>query len=83
MGFISKKRKFNIFRKKYIEREFASEIVEIFEEKLEKLNVTLPGIIKNDEDKDKRIKSRIKNELIAEIEDFVYANKNVLTKKTA
>lgn len=83
MGFISKKRKFNIFRKKYIEREFASEIVEIFEEKLEKLNVTLPGIIKNDEDKDKRIKSRVKNELIAEIEDFIYANKNVLTKKTA
>lgn len=83
MGFISKKRKFNIFRKKGIEREFASEIVEIFEEKLENLNVTLPGLIKNDEDKDKRIKSRVKNELIAEIEDFLYANKNVLTKKTA
>ncbi len=83
MGFISKKRKFNIFRKKDIEREFASEIVEIFEEKLENLNVTLPGLIKNDEDKDKRIKSRVKNELIAEIEDFLYANKNVLTKKTA
>ena len=83
MGFISKKRKFNIFQKKDIEREFASEIVEIFEEKNENLNVTLPGIIKNDEDKDKRIKSRVKNELIAEIEDFIYANKNVLTKKTA
>ena len=81
MGFISKKRKINIFHKENIERQFASEIVEIFEEKLEELNITLPGIGKNDEDK--RIKSNVRNELISEIEDFVYSNKNTLAKKIA
>lgn len=81
MGFISKKRKINIFHKENIERQFASEIVEIFEEKLEELNITLPGIVKNDEDK--RIKSKVRNELISEIEDFVYSNKNTLAKKIA
>lgn len=75
MGFISKIRKINIFNKKNIEREFASEIVEIFEEKLEELNVTLPGIIQDKDDKDSRIKNKIRNELISEIEDFVYINK--------
>lgn len=83
MGFISKIRKINIFHKKNIEREFASEIVEIFEEKLEELNVTLPGIIQDKDDQDSRIKSRIRNELISEIEDFVYINKKVLAKKIA
>lgn len=83
MGFISKKRKFNMFHKRNIERQFASEIVEIFEEKLEELNVTLPGIVKNEYDEDKRIKSKVRNELISEIEDFVYSNKNTLAKKIA
>lgn len=83
MGFISKIRKNNIFHKKNIEKEFASEIVEIFEEKLEELNVTLPGIIQDKDDQNTRIKSRIKNELISEIEDFVYINKKVLAKKIA
>ncbi len=83
MGFISKKRKINIFYKRNIERQFASEIVEIFEEKLEELNITLPGIVKNEYDEDKRIKSKVRNELISEIEDFVYLNKNTLAKRIA
>ncbi len=82
MGFISKVRKINIFQNRNIEKEFASEIVEIFEEKLEELNVTLPGII-NKDDEDKRIKSKVRNELISEIEDFIYINKATLTKKSA
>ncbi len=82
MGFISKVRKVNIFQNRNIEKEFASEIVEIFEEKLEELNVTLPGII-NKDDEDKRIKSKVRNELISEIEDFIYINKATLTKKSA
>lgn len=82
MGFISKVRKINIFQNRNIEKEFASEIVEIFEEKLEELNVTLPGII-NKDDEDKRIKSKVRNELISEIEDFIYINKAILTKKSA
>ena len=64
MGFISKKKKNNIFHKRNIEREFASEIVEIFEEKLEELDITLPNI-----------KANVRKELISEIEDFIYINK--------
>lgn len=77
MGFISKKRKINMFHKKNIEREFALAIVEIFEEKLEESRTTLPEIIKN---KDKRMKDKIRNELVYEIEDFVCKNKKVLVK---
>ena len=72
MGFISKKKKNNIFHKRNIEREFASEIVEIFEEKLEELDISLPNI-----------KSNIRKEFISEIEDFIYINKRVLSKKIA
>ncbi|MBS6252682.1 MAG: hypothetical protein ACLSW4_02545 [Clostridia bacterium] len=72
MGFISKKKKNNIFHKRNIEREFASEIVEIFEEKLEELDITLPNI-----------KANVRKELISEIEDFIYINKRVLSKKIA
>lgn len=72
MGFISKKKKNNIFHKRNIEREFASEIVEIFEEKLEELDISLPNI-----------KANIRKELISEIEDFICINKRVLSKKIA
>lgn len=83
MGFISKRKKNNILSNTSIEREFASEIVEIFEEKLEELNVTLPGLICDSEDRDARIKSKVKKELISEIEDFIYANKKTLFNKIA
>ena len=72
MGFISKKKKNNIFHKRNIEREFASEIVEIFEEKLEELDITLPNL-----------KANVRKELISEIEDFIYINKRVFSKKIA
>lgn len=72
MGFISKKKKNIIFHQRNIERKFASEIVEIFEEKLEELDISLPNI-----------KSNIRKELISEIEDFIYINKRVLSKKIA
>lgn len=83
MGFISKRKKNNILSNTSIERELASEIVEIFEEKLEELNVTLPGLICDNEDREARIKSKVKKELISEIEDFIYANKKTLFNKIA
>ena len=83
MGFISKRKKNNILSNTSIEREFASEIVEIFEEKLEDLNVTLPGLICDNEDREARIKSKVKKELISEIEDFIYTNKKTLFNKIA
>ena len=75
MGFISKKRAKNVIpsNNETIEREFASDIVEIFEEKL-------PGITKNSEDEERRIKTTVRNELIAEIEDFIYSNKKTWVK---
>ena len=60
-----------------------TKIVEIFEEKLEELNVTLPGIIYDNDDEDSRIKSKVRKELISEIEDFVCANKKTLFNKIA
>lgn len=77
MGFISKKRKIDMFHKRNVEREFASEIVEIFEEKLEELKINLPEIVKN---KNRRMKDKIRNELVYEIKNFVCMNKNVLVK---
>lgn len=82
MGFISKKKKV-INDYNYIDKDFASEIVEIFEEKLDELNITLPGIIVDNEDKESRIKKKLRNELISEIEDFIYSNKKKLLKKVA
>ena len=82
MGFISKKRN-SIFKKKCKDKEFASEIVEIFEEKLSDFNVTLPGITEQEEDNNLKIRSKVKNDLICEIEDFISANKSKLLKKVA
>ena len=53
------------------------EIVEIFEEKLDELNVSLPGVTKNSEDEERRIKTDLKNELVSEIEDFLCLNQKV------
>ena len=82
MGFISKKRK-SIFKNKCKDKEFASEIVEIFEEKLSDFNVTLPGITEQEEDNNLKIRSKVKNDLICEIEDFISVNKSKLLKKVA
>ena len=78
MGFISKKRKFE-FKRKYIDKEFASEIVEIFEDKLINLNMALLG--SSEYDNCLKLKSKVKNELICEIEDFIASNKRKLLKK--
>ena len=77
MGFISKKEKKSMTTTGSVDKDFASEIVEIFEEKLDELNVTLPGITMNEQDEDAR------NELIYEIEEFIYSNKNKLISKIA
>ena len=83
MGFISKKEKKSMATTGSIDKDFASEIVEIFEEKLDELNVTLPGITMNEQDEDARIKGKVRNELIYEIEEFIYSNKNKLISKIA
>lgn len=82
MGFISKKKKI-IKNYNCLDKDFATEIVEIFEEKLDELNITLPGIVKKNDDEDCRIKRKIKNDLISEIEDFINGNKRKLIKNVA
>ena len=80
MGFISKKKSKIVIpsdENKNIERQYAKEIVEIFEEKLDELNVSLPGVTKNSEDEERRIKTDLKNELVSEIEDFLCLNQKV------
>ena len=79
MGFISRiKQKHHKLKK--AENELATEIVEIFEEKLEELNISLPGVQVNKYDKNARIKTKLKKELIYEIEMLIYLNKNNLIK---
>ena len=66
-----------------IYNEFASEIVEIFEEKLEELNITLTTKSKETENKDSRVSNELRKELVYKIEEFIYSNKNKLISKTA
>lgn len=73
--------KIKTMKRNSLENEFASEIVEIFEEKLEDLKVTLPGNIESEADKESRIKSKVRKELICSVEEFIYLNKNKLLKK--
>lgn len=79
MGFISRIKQRHHKLKK-AENELATEIVEIFEEKLEELNISLPGVQVNKYDKNARIKTKLKKELIYEIEMLIYLNKNNLIK---
>lgn len=82
MGFISRIKQRH--RKlKNAENELASEIVEIFEEKLDELNISLPGVDVNQYDKNARIKTKLKKELIYEIEMLIYLNKDNLIKNVA
>lgn len=80
MGFISKKKSKIVIpsdENKNIERQYAKEIVEIFEEKLDELNVSLPGVTKNSEDEERRIKTDLRNELVSEIDDFLCLNQKI------
>ncbi len=75
MGFISKK--FRKKRSKMLDRQFASEIVEIFEEKMDDINIE--SQTPNQQEKIKvYLKDKTKKELICEIEEFIYSNKNKL-----
>ena len=82
MGFISRIKQRH-HKLKNSENELASEIVEIFEEKLDELNISLPGVDVNQYDKNARIKTKLKKELIYEIEMLIYLNKDNLIKNVA
>lgn len=66
-------------RKKGItEKEFAEEILEIFEERLDKLNISLPDKNRENKNTESRIYGSNYYDLRDEIEDLIYRNKKRL-----
>lgn len=79
MRFISKKRK--SVNKDKITEEFASEIVEIFEEKLEELNIILPDKFRESKENEARIFGSNYYDLCDRITEFIRINRKKLTWK--
>lgn len=75
-SFRTKKR---IFKRKNICQEFAEAIIEIFEEKLDEHNISLPD--KQRKNSNLRISGRDYYDLREQIEDLIYINKNKLIKE--
>ena len=72
------------FRKKLIkEDEFASQIVEILEEKLDDMKIKIPKKIQDANNEQVKLKESLRKELIYEIADFIVANRKVLLSKVA
>lgn len=71
-------------RKKGItEKEFAEEILEIFEERLDKLNISLPDKNRESNNTESRIYGSNYYDLRDEIEDLIYRNKKRLVIEVA
>lgn len=60
------------------DREFAREIIDIFEEKLEELNITLPDKFKEGKKSEARIFGNNYYDLEDEISEFISLNKRLL-----
>jgi len=65
-------------RKCITDKEFAEEIIEIFEEKLEELNISLPDKCREGNEDESRIYGKTYYDLRDEIEDLIYINKKKL-----
>lgn len=59
-------------------RNFASGILEIFEEKLEELNISLPDIQREGKQDEARIYGKNYYDLLDEISDFIRLNKRCI-----
>lgn len=77
MGFISKKR----IRTCKTDEEFAAEILEIFEEKLEELNITLPDKDRQGNKDEARIFGSNYYDLESNIAEFISMNKRIFLNK--
>lgn len=75
--------KINFKKKSKLDDEFASEVVEILEEKLDGMNVKLPSNMLDEKDKQIRFRSDLRKELIYEISDFISCNKGTISRKVA
>lgn len=74
---------FNFRKKLSKEDDFASEVLEIIEEKLDEMKVEVPEKMLEEKDEQIRFREDLRKELIYEIADFIATNKKVLTKKVA
>lgn len=74
---------FNFKKKLKREEEFASQVVEILEEKLEEMYVNVPTEILDVNETSVKLRADLRQELVYEIVDFISANKKVLVKKVA
>lgn len=72
--------RFNFRRKPKKEDEFASQVVEIIEEKLEDMNIKIPNKIIDANNKEVKLKEELRKELTYEIADFIVANRKVLLR---
>ncbi len=65
-------------KKRNIYRNFASGILEIFEEKLEELNISLPDNQREGKQEEARIYGENYYDLLDEISDFIRLNKRCI-----
>lgn len=70
-------------RKQQIDNEFASEVVEILEEKLDDMNIKPPLKMLDKENEQVKFRKDLRQELVYEISDFISHNKKNLIKKVA
>ena len=74
---------FNFKKNLKREEEFASQVVEILEEKLEEMYVNVPTEILDVNETSVKLRADLRQELVYEIVDFISANKKVLVIKVA
>ena len=75
--------KVNFRKKSEVNDNFASEVVEIIEEKLDEKKIHLPLKVLDKNDSQLKFRKDLRNELIYEISDFISSNKKKLNKKVA
>ena len=69
--------------KRNVEKELASEIVEILEEKLDEKKVNLPQDMLEQNNDQVRFRKDLRKELVYEIEDFISINRIAFFNKKA
>ncbi len=70
-------------KKQKTDDEFASEVVEILEEKLDDMKINLPLKILEKDNHQVKFRKDLRKELVYEISDFISCNKKRISQKVA
>lgn len=70
-------------KKRRTDDEFASEVVEILEEKLDEMKIKLPLKMLDKENEQIKFRKDLRKELVYEISDFISCNKRSISKIVA